>query len=83
MMDLHRNAATLAAFLTLTFPALAETSFERDIRPVLDAHCFECHGEEKKPKGGVNFERFKTDADVMRVIVHCDDNDENYQKQYY
>ena len=28
--------------------------FERDIRPLLKAHCFHCHGEEEKPKGGVD-----------------------------
>ena len=66
MTDLHRYAAMIAAFLALNSSGSAQTSFERDIRPVLDAHCFECHGDEKKPKGGVNFERFKTDTDVMR-----------------
>lgn len=28
--------------------------FERDIRPIFKAHCFQCHGEEDKPKGGVD-----------------------------
>ncbi len=28
--------------------------FERDIRPIFKAHCFHCHGEEEKPKGGVD-----------------------------
>src|SRR5262249_17256239 len=30
-------------------------SFERDIRPVLKTHCFQCHGEGEKLKGGVDF----------------------------
>lgn len=40
--------------------------FATQIRPLLEAYCFDCHGDEAKPKGGVNLERFKSDADVMR-----------------
>jgi len=49
--------------LTLMFASLlsgavrAETrplTFERDVRPILKAHCVMCHGEEEKPKGGVD-----------------------------
>ncbi len=40
--------------------------FARDVRPLLEQHCFECHGDEAKPKGGVNLEHFKSDDDVMR-----------------
>ena len=32
----------------------AGPSFEDDIRPLLKANCFECHGEEEKPKGGLD-----------------------------
>ena len=28
--------------------------FERDVRPILKAHCTHCHGEEEKPEGGVD-----------------------------
>ena len=29
-------------------------TFERDVRPILKTHCTHCHGEEEKPKGGVD-----------------------------
>ncbi len=32
----------------------APLSFEKDVRPVLKAHCTHCHGEEEKPDGGVD-----------------------------
>lgn len=28
--------------------------FEKDVRPILKAHCTHCHGEEEKPEGGVD-----------------------------
>ncbi len=31
-----------------------EVTFERDVRPILKAHCTHCHGEEEKPKAGVD-----------------------------
>lgn len=34
--------------------AAAPLSFEKDVRPVLKAHCTHCHGEEEKPDGGVD-----------------------------
>ena len=66
VMRSRRNALLLAAHFTLSLVAKGQVTFERDVRPLLEAHCFDCHGDEKKPKGGVNLERFKTDADVMR-----------------
>ncbi|WP_435005542.1 PSD1 and planctomycete cytochrome C domain-containing protein [Tundrisphaera lichenicola] len=29
-------------------------TFEATVRPILKAHCFHCHGEEGKPKGGLD-----------------------------
>ena len=29
-------------------------TFEQDIRPIFKAHCFSCHGEGEKLKGGVD-----------------------------
>lgn len=47
----------LAGFIGLVATAGAEEptlTFEKDVRPVLKAHCTLCHGEEAKPKGGVD-----------------------------
>ena len=49
-----------ALVLVLTFstststPAATSPTFEKDIRPILKAHCFECHGEGEKLKGGLD-----------------------------
>lgn len=32
----------------------SEVSFEKEVRPILKAHCTHCHGEEEKPEGGVD-----------------------------
>ncbi|MCB1209920.1 MAG: hypothetical protein KDK97_11360, partial [Verrucomicrobiales bacterium] len=35
-------------------PAAAPLTFEKDVRPIIKAHCTHCHGEEEKPEGGVD-----------------------------
>lgn len=35
-------------------PAAVALSFEKDIRPILKAHCFHCHGEDDHVKGGLD-----------------------------
>lgn len=40
----------------------AELRFEKDVRPILKAHCFHCHGEEPKPEG-------QLDVRLVRWIV--------------
>jgi mono/diheme cytochrome c family protein len=57
---------TFAAF-TLPSPLVAAeknapVTFEKDVRPILKAHCFECHGEGKKLKGGL-------DVRLRRLLV--------------
>src|SRR5260221_3124874 len=47
-------------------------TFERDIRPILKAHCLQCHGAGEKLKGGVDLRlrRFMlTNSESGRVIV--------------
>jgi mono/diheme cytochrome c family protein len=38
----------------LVFGRAASPTFEKDIRPILKAHCFECHGEGETLKGGLD-----------------------------
>jgi hypothetical protein len=46
--------------LAIVFTAIAaqlsaaELSFEAEIRPILKAHCWQCHGEEQELKGGLD-----------------------------
>ena len=43
----------------------AAVSFAKDIRPVLEAHCFKCHNTEKR-KGGVDFSGVTDEASVTK-----------------
>lgn len=45
----------------------AELTFERDVRPILKTHCFHCHGEGEKLKGGV-------DLRLRRLMLHPADD---------
>lgn len=63
------------ALLVLTTVARGESTltFEKDVRPILKTHCTHCHGEEEKPKGGVDL-RLRRLMDVVldgdeRVLV--------------
>ncbi|MGV3663239.1 MAG: PSD1 and planctomycete cytochrome C domain-containing protein [Prosthecobacter sp.] len=41
--------------LSAALPAVAAPlTFEKDVRPILKAHCFHCHGEEGEMKGGLD-----------------------------
>ena len=52
-------------FAALGLGRAAETTFEGDIRPVLDKYCYTCHGE-KKTKAGVNLSLFTDGASLQR-----------------
>ena len=45
-----------ASWLLISSPpaVAAPLTFEKDIRPIFKAHCFECHGEGEKLKGGLD-----------------------------
>ena len=40
--------------LTLGFPNPEVPVFEQEVRLILKTHCFECHGEGEKLKGGLD-----------------------------
>ena len=41
-------------FVTVSVFAAPPLTFEKDIRPILKANCFDCHGEGEKLKGGLD-----------------------------
>src|SRR3954471_22585770 len=45
-------------------PAAAE--FRKNIQPILEEHCADCHADGAK-KGGVAFDEFKTDEAVLEA----------------
>ena len=50
----------------------ASLSFERDIRPIFKAHCFQCHGEGETLKGKVDLRlrrRMLADSDSGKILV--------------
>ena len=55
-------AATLVPSIAL---AAAAPDFARDIRPLLDAHCYGCHGADVQ-KNGLDLERFVRSEDALR-----------------
>ncbi|MCH2601238.1 MAG: hypothetical protein MKZ94_17635 [Pirellulales bacterium] len=55
-MKPSRLLLCLAALLACTSSLLAAgvLSYEKDVRPILKAHCFHCHGEEEELGGGLD-----------------------------
>jgi hypothetical protein len=53
----------LAALAGAGAPSIA-TSYEQEIRPILEKTCFHCHGD-KEPEAGLDLTRIKTEADAL------------------
>ena len=55
------------ALLNLGFAAgiAPKTEFHRDIRPILEKYCFDCHADGAN-KGNVAFDEFKSDQGFAR-----------------
>src|SRR5881227_2436716 len=55
-MQLCQRFIVLGWLLLAFRPLMAAPppTFEKDIRPILKAHCFDCHGEGEKLKGGLD-----------------------------
>ncbi len=45
----------------------AAPDFVRDVVPTLQAHCYGCHGNTGKPKGGLNLAKFATPAEAAKA----------------
>src|SRR5262249_38482956 len=75
-----RAAAGAASVLVLAFwgqPALASDpqaveSYRKEIKPILEKYCFDCHAEGGK-KGNVSFDTFKSDDELVgkRELWHA------------
>lgn len=44
----------VAAYVTAAAGDSPPVLFERDVRPILKAHCWQCHGEEEKPEAALD-----------------------------
>jgi mono/diheme cytochrome c family protein len=69
------KSSSLAVLGAFVLPAAA-ADYRRDIRPILEKHCYECHSEKaKKEKAGYvfdNLERFGNDIDPRGIVVPGD-----------
>src|SRR5881628_3026803 len=68
-----RTTFSILALASLPSSLLGGTpDFSRDVRPMLEKHCFKCHGSEKQ-KGGLRFDTkegtFKTGESGEKAIV--------------
>ena len=67
-VNMHRFTPLLLLVLLLPKQAAAEKiTYEKHVRPILKAHCFQCHGEEGAKKGNL-------DLRLRRFIVRGGDS---------
>ena len=68
-MHRYRISGVVGWLLFASVPVIgaAPPVFEKDIRPILKAHCFDCHGEGEKLKGGL-------DLRLRRLILQGGDD---------
>ena len=59
------TVVTAAVGILLSGHALAAVEFARDVKPLLETHCYKCHANGKK-KGGITLDQFKTEADAIK-----------------
>ena len=61
-LPLRPSLVMLAAFLAASagLRAAGEPNYETQIRPIFKEHCTHCHGEEEKPKGGIDLRLRRT-----------------------
>src|SRR3954447_3054916 len=64
---LARCVCTAAAAGTATPQEQAAANFETHVRPILRTYCFDCHGANEKPEGGL-------DLRLRRLIVKGGDS---------
>ena len=62
-----RCVCTAADFGVTTAPEQIAVSFETQVRPILRAYCFDCHGANEQPEGGL-------DLRLRRLIVKGGDS---------
>ena len=46
--------------------AVDREQYARDVRPLLQKYCFDCHYDGDDAEGGVNLERFQAEDQVLR-----------------
>lgn len=56
-VNLYAALGSLSIGLTM-LKARAEVDFKREVLPILEDYCFDCHGSDKRPKGDFNLEDY-------------------------
>jgi ankyrin repeat protein len=75
-------STVLCATLLMTRPAVAAVDFARDIQPLFEKHCYECHGPKKQRNGFRLDRRSRAMAGVLRpnIIPHSSISSRVYRR---